>query len=129
MNSAASLAEAANVVGKTRESTQADLLGAIEKGDYPRWRFCVQIMPETDAEKTPYNPFDLTKVWPHGDYPLIEAGVMELNRNPDNYFTEIEQAAFAPSNIVTGIGFSPDKMLQARIFSLRRRAPLSPRHP
>ena len=101
MNSAASLAEAANVVGKTRESTQADLLGAIEKGDYPRWRFCVQIMPETDAEKTPYNPFDLTKVWPHGDYPLIEAGVMELNRNPDNYFTEIEQAAFAPSNIVT----------------------------
>jgi len=95
MNSAASVAEAANVVGKTRESTQADLLGAIEKGDYPRWRFCVQIVPETDAEKTPYNPFDLTKVWPHGDYPLIEAGVMELNRNPDNYFTEIEQAAFA----------------------------------
>jgi catalase len=108
-------AEAENVVGKTRESTQADLFGAIEKGDYPRRRFCVQIMPETDAEKTPYNPFDLTKVWPHGDYPLIEAGVMELNRNPDNYFAEIEQAAFAPSNIVTGIGFSP--MLQARIFS------------
>jgi catalase len=74
-------------------------------------------MPEADAEKTPYNPFDLTKVWPHGDYPLIDVGVIELNRNPDNYFTDIEQAAFSPSNIVPGIGFSPDKMLQARIFS------------
>ncbi|HEY0281874.1 MAG TPA: catalase, partial [Rhizomicrobium sp.] len=110
-------AEAEQVVGKTRESTQADLFGSIEKGDFPRWRFCVQIMPETDADKTPYNPFDLTKVWPHSDYPLIEVGVMELNRNPDNYFTEIEQAAFSPSNIVPGIGLSPDKMLQARIFS------------
>ncbi len=89
----------------------------IERGDFPRWRFCVQIMPEADAAKTPYNPFDLTKVWPHKDYPLIEVGVMELNRNPDNYFAEIEQAAFTPSNIVPGIGFSPDKMLQARIFS------------
>ncbi len=110
-------AEAETVVGKTRESTQADLFGAIEKGDYPRWRFFVQVMPEADAERTAYNPFDLTKVWPHGDYPLIEVGVMELNRNPDNYFTEIEQVAFSPSNIVPGIGFSPDKMLQARIFS------------
>lgn len=110
-------AEAENIIAKTRESTQADLFGAIERGDYPRWRFCVQIMPETDADKTPYNPFDLTKVWPHGDYPLIEVGVMELNRNPDNYFAEIEQAAFSPSNIVPGIGFSPDKMLQARVFS------------
>jgi catalase len=110
-------AEAETVVGKTRESTQADLFGAIEKGEFPRWRFCVQIMPEADADRTPYNPFDLTKVWPHKDYPLIEVGVMELNRNADNYFTEIEQAAFSPSNIVPGIGFSPDKMLQARIFS------------
>jgi len=109
--------EAEQVVGKTRESTQEDLYGAIEKGDYPKWRVCVQVMPETDADKTPYNPFDLTKVWPHGDYPLIEVGVMELNRNPDNYFAEIEQVAFSPSNIVPGIGFSPDKMLQARIFS------------
>ena len=74
-------------------------------------------MPEADAGKHWYNPFDLTKVWPHGDYPLIEIGVMELNRNPDNYFAEIEQAAFAPKNIVPGISFSPDKMLQARIFS------------
>ena len=110
-------AEAAEVVGKTRESTQEDLYHAIERGDYPKWTVYVQIMPELEAEKTPYNPFDLTKVWPHGDYPLIELGVLELNRNPENYFSEIEQAAFSPSNIVPGIGFSPDKMLQARIFS------------
>ncbi|WP_340116631.1 catalase [Pelagibius sp. 7325] len=110
-------AEAEQVVGRTRESTQEDLYGSIENGDFPKWTLYVQVMPETDAEKTPYNPFDLTKVWPHGDYPLIEVGVMELNRNPDNYFAEIEQAAFSPSNIVPGIGFSPDKMLQARIFS------------
>ena len=109
--------EAEQVVGRTRESTQEDLFGAIERGDFPKWRVCVQVMPETDAEKTPYNPFDLTKVWPHGDYPLIEVGVMELNRNADNYFAEIEQVAFSPSNIIPGIGFSPDKMLQARIFS------------
>ena len=110
-------AEAAAVVGRTRESTQEDLFGSIEKGDFPRWKVQVQIMPELDAEKTPYNPFDLTKVWPHADYPPIDIGVLELNRNADNYFAEIEQAAFAPSNIVPGIGFSPDKMLQARIFS------------
>ena len=110
-------AEGADVVGKTRESTQEDLFGAIENGDYPKWKMQVQIMPETDAEKTSYNPFDLTKVWPHGDYPCIDIGVMELNRNPDNYFAEIEQCAFSPSNIVPGIGYSPDKMLQARVFS------------
>ena len=74
-------------------------------------------MPELDADKTSYNPFDITKVWPHGEYPLIDVGVLELNRNPDNYFAEIEQVAMSPSNIVPGIGFSPDKMLQARIFS------------
>ena len=77
----------------------------------------VQIMPEADADKTPYNPFDLTKVWPHADYPLIEVGEMELNRNADNYFAEVEQAAFSPSNVVPGIGFSPDKVLQARLFA------------
>lgn len=109
--------EAADVVGRTRESTQEDLFYSIEKGDYPKWRMCVQVMPEAEADKTPYNPFDLTKVWPHKAYPLIEVGIMELNRNPENYFAEIEQAAFSPSNIVPGIGFSPDKMLQARIFS------------
>jgi len=110
-------AEAAQVVGRTRESTQEDLFYAIGRGELPKWHFQVQVMPETDAEKTPYNPFDLTKVWPHGDYPMIDVGVMELNRNPENYFAEVEQAAFSPSNIVPGIGFSPDKMLQARVFS------------
>ena len=110
-------AEAADVVGRTRESYQEDLYAAIEAGEHPRWTLFVQVMPERDAEKTPYNPFDLTKVWPHADYPLIEVGVMELDRNPDNYFAEIEQAAFSPSNVVPGIGFSPDRMLQARIFA------------
>jgi len=110
-------AESAEVIGKSRETYQEELFGAIERGQFPRWGLCVQIMPETDTGKTPYNPFDLTKVWPHGDYPLIEVGMLELNRNPDNYFAEIEQAAFSPSNVVPGIGFSPDKMLQARIFS------------
>jgi catalase len=110
-------AEGAEVVGRTRESTQEDLYGAIERGEFPKWNLRVQIMPELDAEKTPYNPFGLTKVWPHKDYPLIDVGVLELNRNPDNYFAEVEQAAYSPSNIVPGIGFSPDKVLQSRIFS------------
>jgi catalase len=109
--------ESAEIIGKSRETFQEDLYGAIERGDFPKWRLEIQVMPETDAEKTPYNPFDLTKVWPHADYPPIEVGILELNRNPDNYFAEIEQVAFSPSNIVPGIGFSPDKMLQARIFS------------
>jgi len=109
--------ESAEVMGRSRESFQEELYGAIERKDFPKWRFCVQIMPELEAEKTSYNPFDLTKVWPHGEYPLIEVGEMELHRNPDNYFAEIEQAAFSPSNVVPGIGFSSDKMLQARIFS------------
>ena len=110
-------AEAETVVAKDRESSQRDLFEAIEHGDFPRWKFQVQIMPEKDAETYHLNPFDLTKVWPHADYPLIEVGILELNRNPENYFTEIEQAAFEPSNIVPGISFSPDKMLQARIMS------------
>lgn len=110
-------AEAEAVVGKSRESTQEDLFSSIGKGDFPKWTMFVQIMPELEAGKTSYNPFDLTKVWPHSEYPLIEVGVIELNRNPDNYFSQIEQAAFSPSNVVPGIGFSPDKMLQARIFS------------
>ena len=114
-------AESVEVVGKTRESTQEDLFEAIEKGDFPRWTVQVQVMTDAQAEewsnRTGWNPFDLTKVWPHGDVPPIEIGVLELNRNPDNYFAEIEQAAFQPNNIVPGISFSPDKMLQARIFS------------
>ena len=109
--------EATKVVGESRESYQEELFGTIDRGEFPQWTLFIQVMPEADAEKTPYNPFDLTKVWPHGDYPPIEVGVMELNRNADNYFAEIEQAAFSPSNVVPGVGFSPDKMLQARIFS------------
>jgi len=109
--------EAAKVVGVSRESFGEDLQGAIERAEFPRWTMQVQIMPEAEAENTPYNPFDLTKVWPHSQYPAIDVGVMELNRNPENYFTEIEMAAFSPSNKVRGIGFSPDKMLQARVFS------------
>jgi catalase len=110
-------AEAAERVGRDRETHQRDLYEAINRGDFPRWKLLVQIMPEADADKHWYNPFDLTKVWPHKDYPLLEVGVLELNRNPENYFAEVEQAALAPSNIVPGIGHSPDKMLQARIFS------------
>jgi catalase len=109
--------EANAVIANDRESAQRDLFEAIARGDFPRWRVCVQIMPQADAETTPYNPFDLTKVWPHADYPLIEAGVLELNRNPAHYFAEVEQASFSPSNVVPGIGFSPDKMLQARVFA------------
>ena len=109
--------QAAQIVGGDRESHQRDLYRSIEAGEFPKWRLCVQVMPEHDADQTPYNPFDLTKVWPHGDYPLIEVGVLELNRNPDNYFAEVEQAAFEPSNVVPGIGFSLDKMLQFRIFA------------
>ncbi len=109
--------EAKKVIGETRESYQEELFGALERGEFPKWKFMVQIMPEADAENTPYNPFDLTKVWPHSDYPLIEVGEIELNKNPENYFTDVENAAYSPSNVVPGIGFSPDKMLQARIFS------------
>jgi len=109
--------EAAALVGGDRESHQRDLYGAIERGDFPKWRVLVQIMPEDEAGQTPYNPFDLTKVWPHGDYPLIEVGELELNRNPENYHAEVEQSSFSPANVVPGIGHSPDKMLQFRIVS------------
>ncbi len=110
-------AEAEAIIGKDRESHQRDLFESIEKGGFPKWTLFVQIMPEQDASRTPYNPFDLTKVWPHADYPPIEVGVMELNRNPENFFAEVEQSAFNPANVVPGISFSPDKMLQARLFS------------
>ncbi len=110
-------AEAEAIVGKCRESHQRDLYDAIEAGDFPRWTLFVQVMSEEQAAKLPYHPFDLTKVWYHSDAPLIEVGVLELNRNPDNYFAEVEQAAFNPANVVPGISFSPDKMLQGRLFS------------
>lgn len=109
--------EAAGLVGNDRESSQRDLYEAIDKGDFPRWTMYVQIMPEADAAKVPYHPFDLTKVWPKGDYPLIEVGYFELNKNPENYFADVEQAAFNPAHIVPGISFSPDRMLQGRLFS------------
>ncbi len=110
-------AEAEALIGRTRESYQEELFGAIEEGRFPKWKMFIQVMPEQDADKTPFNPFDLTKVWPHGDFPLIEVGEFELNRNADNYFAEIENCAYSPSNVVPGIGHSPDKMLQARVFS------------
>ncbi|SFW23384.1 catalase [Cellulophaga fucicola] len=109
--------ESAKIIGETREKYQEELFGAIERGEYPKWTLKIQVMPEADAERTPYNPFDLTKVWPHADYPLIEVGELELNKNPENYWQFVENAAYSPSNVVPGIGFSPDKVLQARIFS------------
>ncbi|ECH3573556.1 catalase [Campylobacter lari] len=109
--------EAANLIANDRESHQRDLYEAIEKGDFPKWTFQIQVLKEDEAEKLGFNPFDLTKVWPHSIVPLIEVGELVLNKNVQNYFNEVEQAAFSPSNIVSGIGFSPDKMLQARIFS------------
>ena len=110
-------AEAEELVGKDRESSHRDLYESIENKDFPRWTLYVQIMPEKEAGTYHLNPFDLSKVWPHGDYPLIEVGVLELNRNADNHFAEVEQAAFNPANVVPGISFSPDKMLQGRLFS------------
>ena len=109
--------EAAKVVGDDRESHQKDLFEAIERTDYPRWELKVQVMPEKDADTYHIHPFDLTKVWPHKDYPLIDVGVMELNRNPENYHADVEQSAFSPANVVPGISFSPDKMLHGRLFS------------
>lgn len=109
--------EAEAIVAKDRESNQRDLYESIKNGNFPQWDFQIQIMSEEDAKNAPFNPFDLTKVWPHKDYPVIPVGVLTLNENPKNYFNEIEQASFSPSNVVPGIGFSPDKMLQARILS------------
>jgi catalase len=110
-------AQAQSTIGRDRESNQRDLYESIESGAFPRWTLFIQVMPEAEAATYRLNPFDLTKVWPHRDYPLIEVGVMELNRNPENFFADVEQAAFSPANIVPGIGFSPDKMLQGRLFS------------
>lgn len=109
--------EAEAIIAKDRESHQRDLFDAINRGDFPRWKLYFQIMTEEDAKNYKENPFDLTKVWSHKDFPLIEVGVMELNRNPENYFAEVEQSAFNPAHVIPGIGFSPDKMLQGRLFS------------
>ncbi|MCX4093705.1 catalase [Nocardia sp. alder85J] len=110
-------AEADETAGRNPDAHRRDLWDAIERGDFPSWTLHVQIMPLTDAEGYRFNPFDLTKVWSHHDYPLIEVGTWTLNRNPQNYFAEIEQAAFEPSNLVPGIGYSPDKMLLGRVFA------------
>ena len=143
--------EAEAIIAKDRESHQRDLYESIERGDFPKWKFQIQLMTEEEADNyriNPFdltkvwphkdfpkwkfqiqlmteeeadnyriNPFDLTKVWPHKDFPLQDVGILELNRNPENYFAEVEQSAFNPMNIVEGIGFSPDKMLQGRLFS------------
>jgi len=110
-------AEAAQLCGQDRESHHRDLLAAIEAGQFPRWTLCIQVMDEAQAHAHPHNPFDVTKVWPKAAFPLLEVGELVLDRNPDNYFAEVEQAAFSPANVVPGIGFSPDRMLQARLFS------------
>ncbi|MEV4874520.1 catalase [Streptomyces cyaneofuscatus] len=109
--------QAAELVGKDANSHQTDLLQAIERGVNPSWTLHVQVMPAADAADYRFNPFDLTKVWPHADYPLQRVGRLVLDRNPDNVFAEVEQAAFSPNNFVPGIGPSPDKMLQGRLFA------------
>lgn len=109
--------EAEQLIAVDRESSQRDLFNAIERGDFPRWTMYFQIMTEEQAKNHRDNPFDLTKVWSHKEYPLIPVGAIELNRNPENYFADVEQVAFNPAHIVPGIGFSPDKMLQGRLFS------------
>ncbi|WP_295155882.1 catalase [uncultured Brachyspira sp.] len=110
-------AEAEAIIAKNRESSQKDLFDAIERGDFPKWDMKIQIMTEEQANASKRNPFDLTKTWSHKEYPLIDVGVLELNRNPENYFAEVEQSAFSPSTIIPGIGFSPDRMLQGRLFA------------
>ncbi|MDX1635747.1 MAG: catalase [Marinobacter sp.] len=109
--------EADQLAGKDSDFHTRDLYEAIKAGDYPSWTLYMQIMPFDEADDYRFNPFDLTKVWPHGDYPLVKVGKLTLNRNPTDYHTEIEQAAFEPNNMVPGTGVSPDKMLLARVFS------------
>jgi len=109
--------EAEALIAKDRESHQRDLLESIDRGEFPRWKMFIQVMTEEQAVQMPYNPFDLTKVWYKKDFPLIEVGYFELNRNPENYFADVEQVAFNPANLVPGISISPDKMLQGRLFS------------
>lgn len=109
--------EAEAMKGKDPDWAQRDLVGAIEKGDFPKWTMKIQVMTEKQAKSFRWNPFDLTKVWPHSDFPLIDVGVMELNKIPSNYFRDVEQSAFAPAHVVDGIGYSYDKMLQGRLLS------------
>jgi catalase len=108
---------AAKIAGENPDYHTEDLFNAIENGDYPSWKLCVQIMPESDADTYRFDPFDVTKVWSQKDYPLIEVGRMVLNKNPENYFAEVEQATFSPGTLVPGVDVSPDKMLQGRLFA------------
>ncbi len=109
--------EADQMRAKDMDYAQRDLFESIQNGGYPKWNLKIQVMTEQEAKNCTMNPFDLTKVWPHASYPLIDVGVLELNKNPDNYFQDVEQAAFAPAHVVNGIGYSPDKMLQGRLLS------------
>jgi catalase len=109
--------EAAEMRGKNPDFAQQDLLTSIDNGDFPAWDLKIQVMTEEQAKTYRWNPFDLTKVWPHGDFPLIDVGTLTLNENPANYFAHVEQAAFAPAHVVDGVGYSPDKMLQGRLLS------------
>jgi catalase len=110
-------AQASTVIGQDRESHQADLYDAIERGDNPSWTLKIQVMSEQQANHCPFNPFDLTKVWSQREFPLKDVGILTLNRNPENFYAEVEQSAFNPANVVPGISFSPDKMLQGRLFA------------
>ncbi len=110
-------AEAARLAGTDPDYAQRDLFNAIERGEFPKWSVCIQIMSEAQAEAHHENPFDVTKTWSQKEFPLIEVGELELNRNPANYFAEVEQATFGPSNMIPGVGLSPDRMLQGRVFA------------
>lgn len=107
--------EAEQIIARTRDGYQEALFTSIESGKYPKWIFSLQVMTQTDATEVSFDPFDVTKVWPHADFPLIQVGTFELNKNSTNYYSDIEQLAFSPANIVRGIGHSPDRMLQSRI--------------
>ena len=116
-----SVADAVRLAGEDPDYAQRDLFEAIARGDFPKWTVSIQAMTDADRiaweQRTGWDAFDLTKVWPHKDFPRIPVGVLELNRNPENFFAEVEQAAFSPANVVPGMGYSPDKMLQARLFA------------
>ena len=109
--------EAVAMKGQDPDFSQRDLVAAIDRKEFPKWALKIQVMTKEQSAQTAYNPFDLTKVWPHADFPLIDVGIMELNEVPKNYFAQVEQSAFAPAHVVDGIGYSPDKMLQGRLLS------------
>lgn len=109
--------ESAALIGMDRESAQRDLFNAISNNDFPKWKMCIQVMTQEQAKAHKDNPFDVTKVWSQKDFPLIEVGVLELNRNPENFYADVEQSAFNPAAVIPGIGLSPDKLLQGRLFA------------